>query len=450
MRRHLTREPAAPGKEGPATSHRHRSDSALGRRFARLWPGYALATSGDGFAYGAVPLLAVVVDPHPLAVSAVVAADGLPWLLASVPAGIFADRLERGRVMAVANLVRALFFGLLTALVVLHAVTLWLLILAVLGNATGRSVYFASIQAAVPDAVDPVALDKANGVLTGTEAVGEHVAGPVVGAAAFSAVSFVPFLADGAVLGLAGAWFYRTRSRTRERTGDRGSIWAGLRLLLGDRRLRLLVTLIGALAAFQGVESGVLVLLATQLWGVSSGAYGVFLAVGAVGNIPGALLADRLVRSFGSARTLVAVACVAGASYLAMATAGSWVTAGAAYLVSGFAVAAGVVSSSALRQRLTPREVMGRLGAAWRGVTWGAAPLGALLGGAVASVGGLRLALLVAGVGQLVVTLAVGPSLVMAVGSSAGRRRVRLHARARGGRPAESEEERAPTGPAWP
>ena len=57
--------------------HRRR----FGRPFARLWVGFTLASSGDGFAYGAVPLLAVVVNPHPLAVSSVIAADSLPWLL---------------------------------------------------------------------------------------------------------------------------------------------------------------------------------------------------------------------------------------------------------------------------------------------------------------------------------------------------------------------------------
>ena len=56
---------------------------------------------------GAVPLLAVVVNPHPLAVSSVVAADSLPWLLLALPAGAFADRFARGPLMAVTNVFRA-------------------------------------------------------------------------------------------------------------------------------------------------------------------------------------------------------------------------------------------------------------------------------------------------------------------------------------------------------
>lgn len=110
--------------------HRRR----LGRPFARLWVGFALASSGDGLAYGAVPLLAVFVNPHPLAVSAVAAADTLPWLLMALPAGAFADRFERGTVTALANILRA-FVILMAALLILdHRMTLLLLILVVLAN----------------------------------------------------------------------------------------------------------------------------------------------------------------------------------------------------------------------------------------------------------------------------------------------------------------------------
>ena len=78
---------------GRNTASGGRSSAA---RSARLWAGFTLASSGDGMLTGAVPLLAVVVNPHPLAVSSVVAADRLPWLLLALPAGAFADKFSRG------------------------------------------------------------------------------------------------------------------------------------------------------------------------------------------------------------------------------------------------------------------------------------------------------------------------------------------------------------------
>ena len=59
--------------------------------------------------------------------------------------------------------------------------------------------------------------------------------------------------------------------------------------------------MVGSLAGLQGMEAGVLVLLATTEWGIREGAYGVFLAAGAAGNLFGSLAANSLVRRFDSA-----------------------------------------------------------------------------------------------------------------------------------------------------
>jgi len=124
--------------------HRRR----LGPGFRRVWVGFALASSGDGFIYGAVPLLAVVVDPHPLAVSAVIAADSLPWLLLALPAGAFADRFERGPVMAFANIVRAAAILATAALVATDRINLALLIIVVLIPLALKGVKFRAQSAA--------------------------------------------------------------------------------------------------------------------------------------------------------------------------------------------------------------------------------------------------------------------------------------------------------------
>ena len=88
-----------------------------------------------------------------------------------------------------------------------------------------------------------------------------------------------------------------------------------------DRSLRLLVTLLAALAGLQGLVMGVLVIIATVDWGVSKGLYGLFLAAGAAGNVPGALLADRVSHRIGNVPTLIASALVSGLAYLVMASA---------------------------------------------------------------------------------------------------------------------------------
>jgi MFS family permease len=122
-----------------------------------------------------------------------------------------------------------------------------------------------------------------------------------------------------------------------------------------------------------------------------------------------------LVRRFKSAQTLIGAAALSGAGYLVMAVAHGWQLAGPAYAVVGFAVGIGAVVSIALRQRLTPPEAMGRVGAASRGIVWGAAPVGALLAGSLAALAGLRLPLVLAGSLQFVVAVVLARPLLKAL-----------------------------------
>ena len=375
----------------------------LGGPFRRLWSGFALASSGDGMAAGAVPLMAVVVNPHPLAVSSVVAADSLPWLLLALPAGAFADRFERGPLMAISNIVRALAILAGAFLILDNRMTLAILIVVVLINAGGRAMYYSALQAIVPELVHTDLLEHANGVLSGTEAGTEQLAGPVVGTWLFAVSKAIPFFTDAVVTVLSCIPLVTFRSKAPQVEGGSTSAWEGARLLFADRRLRLLLLMVASLAGLQGMEAGVLVLLATTEWGVREGAYGLFLAAGAFGTLVGSLQANRLVRRFGNGRTLIGAALVSGVGYLVMAAAHNWEVAGPAFAVVGFAIGAGSVVAISLRQRLTPPDLMGRVGGAWRGLVWGAAPVGALIAGGLGSLIGLRFPLVLAGALQCAV-----------------------------------------------
>ena len=348
-------------------------------------------------------MLAVVVNPHPVAVSAVVAADGLPWLLVALPAGAFADRFERGPVMALANVVRALVILSAALLVVTGELKLWLLILIVLVAASARAIYYSSLQAMVPDLVDSRELEHANGVLGAAESGTEHLAGPIVGSWFFAVSNAVPFFVEGIMFLASSVPLVKFRTKAPPPSGPSTSVWEGVRLLFSDRHLRFLTLLVTSLSALQGMESGVLVLLATKVWGIRTGAFGLFLAVIAVGNLLGSVSVDRLVRRFGSAQTLLGAAVVSGVGYLLMASAGGWHLAAPAAALVGVAVSVGSICAVALRQRLTPPEVMGRVGAAYRGIVWGAAPVGAIAAGGLAAIANLRVPIVVAGVLQIAV-----------------------------------------------
>jgi hypothetical protein len=58
---------------------------------------------------------------------------------------------------------------------------------------------------------------------------------------------------------------------------------------------------------------------------------------------------------------------------------------------------------------------MGRVGAAWRGLTWGIAPVGALLAGVLAAIASLRLPIALAGILQIVIALVLARPLFRSI-----------------------------------
>jgi MFS family permease len=68
-----------------------------------------------------------------------------------------------------------------------------------------------------------------------------------------------------------------------------------------------------------------------------------------------------------------------------------------------------------LRQAITPANMLGRMNASYLTISFGAIPVGALLGGALAQVVGSRVALLVGGLGLLLTPSIVAISPVRVV-----------------------------------
>lgn len=398
----------------PATSRppRRPRSARLGRRFQRLLATTTVAGIGDGFTYAALPLLAAVVDPHPLAVSAVVAAQQIPYLFALLPAGVIADRVERARLMVVANLGRAAVLAAVALLVASRRVDITELILFAFGIGSCQVFYHAAAQALLPELVRSRALPRANGQLTAANTATEHLAGPTLGALAFSAIRSLPFFVDAAAVATSALPLVAIRSRRATEVGGSGGMWDGFKFLAGNRGLRNLAGLIVALAFGQGMVNGVLVLVATRDWHVPAAGYGAFVATAALGNVIAALNVQRTLRLLGTARTLILAATISGAGYLVMSRATNWPLAAGGFFIEGLAVASGAIAGTSLRQKLTPTELQGRVGAPWRGLVWSAVPIGALIGGVVAASTTLKTPLLVAGIAQIALGLVMAVPLL--------------------------------------
>jgi MFS family permease len=139
--------------------------------------------------------------------------------------------------------------------------------------------------------------------------------------------------------------------------------------------------------------------------------FGFFSAAAASGNTIGAWAAPRVHRLLGGGRTLLAAGVTGGVALLAVGLTSTTVVAAVALGVEAVAVGVGKVAILALRQRLTPIELAGRVSAAIRSTVVGAASIATLTGGALVVVMGSRAPFAIGGVAQIVVAVLIGGAL---------------------------------------
>jgi MFS family permease len=139
--------------------------------------------------------------------------------------------------------------------------------------------------------------------------------------------------------------------------------------------------------------------------GLSEAGYGVLTAALGVGSLLGSWLAVPVERRLGRVRTLVLSILLNGISLILPVVTVLAIPIGAAMLASGAGIVFWNVITVSLRQRITPDRLLGRMNASYRLVGWGTMPLGAVLGGVLAEVLGLRGAFLVAALGTFAVLI---------------------------------------------
>ncbi|MCW3820612.1 MFS transporter [Micromonospora sp. DR5-3] len=372
------------------------SSVSLGRPFWAFWSAAALANVGDGIRLAAFPLLAASLTTSPIGVAAVTAAQALPWLVTGLLAGSLADRRGARTLLAQADVARVIVLGALVVAVMMGWASLPLVLLASFLLGVGETVRDTAAQTALPCLVPDRLLERANGRLAAGEIVGNEFVGPPVGAALFVVGAALPFAANGASLALAVMLVLTLPLSLAGRPPlvataqvSQGVV-AGLRWLVRHRVLRVLVVVTAAVAAADSAWFAILVLYATNRLGTGTVGFGILLAVGALGGLLGSLVADRLVA--GRRHRIVvswSLAITAGIPAVLAVTSQLWAAVLVIVVTSGsFAVLNVTVVS--LRQRLVPRELLGRVVAAGRTLSFSTAAAGALLGGVLTSTIGIE------------------------------------------------------------
>jgi MFS family permease len=387
--------------------------TALGSRFWRLYASSATSNLADGVGRTALPLLAASLTRDPLAVAGLTSFAFLPWLLFALPSGALVDRVDRRHAMSVANAVRAVAIGLLAALTVTGTASVVALYAVAFALGAAETVYDGATRALLPQVVGRDQLDRANGLLTVEETLGQGFVGAPVGSALFVLAAALPFglnaagFALAAVLVLSLPGRYRP-VRTAERTSVARDVADGVRWLARHPLLRGLSLISAATSLTQSMATGVLVLYVLDVLRLPAEWFGLFLVTAGVGALVGAVVTAPLARVLGRGPMLTAGAALSAIATAAMAATDHGVPAGLLFALASAGVMVWNVLTMSLRQSLIPEELFGRVQGAYRTLVWGGIPLGSLVGGVVADAAGVPAVFAVAGAGLLVLAVLLG------------------------------------------
>ena len=390
----------------------------MGRDFWRLWSASTISNLGGGISGAAFALLAAGLTRNPSLVAALTLAFTAPWLLFGLHGGAVVDRLDRRRVMVAVNVARTAVVGLLALAVATDVVNLPLLYGIAFLLGASETLYDNAAQSLLPALVPRDRLDAANGWLLTAERLTNEFIGPPIGGLLFAVAAWAAIAADAVGWAIAAVLLVRVRGDfrvPRAEAAAQASLTAevreGLAWLWRNRPLRALAAAVALLGLVDTAWFAILVLYAIEVLGLGSAGYGLLVAAGGIGAIAGSLLAAPLSRAYGRGGALVLSLLVAAVAQAGVGLTSTAVVAGALLAVSGFAFGVWNVAAVSLRQTLAPDRLLGRVHSAYRFLGVGSSAVGALAGGVVAAIFGLRAPFLVGAPLLVVAALIAGPAL---------------------------------------
>jgi MFS family permease len=375
--------------------------------FRRYWWARTLSSVGSVVTLVALPVLIFRLTGSALLTAMTSAFEAAPYVAFGLLAGAIADRLDRRRVMVIADAVS-------TTLVVSVPVAYWLGVLTVqqvlavafLGPAIG--VFFDGANfGAVPLLVGRDRIAQANAVLFGASTTAEMLVPSLVGVSLAVISPANLLLADALSFAVSATLLRRISHPLTDYARERlpfsrralaADIAQGLRFLRDHPTVRLM-TIVGTLQCLAGGGFvGLMVVWCDRVLrvGTSGWRFGLVYGAWSVGGLAAAFTLPRLLRRVSpGAIVLGAVPCSAVLGVVTSCMT-SWVLGAAGLLAwsGGFTLV--TINTISYRQQVTPEPLLGRVSTAARMISWGLGWTGgAMISGVLCQFIGVRPAMIV-------------------------------------------------------
>ena len=390
--------------------------------YRRIFASVVITHFGAQITMLALPLTAAtVLNASPTQMGFLMAFELAPFVLLSLPAGVWLDRVRKLPVYVIGESAFAL--ALITVPIAAWTGVLSMTWLYAVGVVLGCVHVFGgtAAQIVLTQIVSRDRLVEAHSknalAVSGSEIAGPGIAGALIKIlGAPIAIAFDAILIAGSVLLLRGI-------RVEEKLADHGGanfmaqLREGLNFVARTKMLWTLALFVGCWQLLHHMASVVQILLATRELGMSAQAIGFSYAGMGVGTILASVCGKRVSDKFGPGPTIVAGIAVSAVGWLALSVApvNAFGVVLFGFMLTCFSGGATLmfVNFLSLRQAVTPEPLLGRMTSIMRWLILIGAGPGALIGGYVGEHVGLRASLACAGLGALVLTVLAWRSTVM-------------------------------------
>ena len=352
--------------------------------FLKLWSAQTISATGDQFTSLAIPLIATLMLGATATQMGVLTALGTaPFLLISLFAGVWVDRLPRRPILIIGDLGRALVLLSIPVATLVHSLRMRQLFAVELLVGILSVFFDISYQAYLPALVDRRSLVEGNSKLETTRSLASLI-GPSLAGVAIQAVSApavivldaVSFICSGGLISMIGR--HETHQSQTGRSPMLAEVRQGLVVVFGNPLLRSIAGCTGTLNFFSTTVYALYILFATRGLGLGPVQIGFIFGLGNVAALLGAMGGGWLGIRLGVGRTIIAAAFLLGIGLLPIAIATSS-TAFGLLVLSRLFVSFGNpvynINQVSLRQAITPQHLQGRMNATMRFLVWGTMPI---------------------------------------------------------------------------
>lgn len=409
--------------------------------YIKLWSAATISLFGTQVSQIAIPFIAaVLLQASPGEVGLLTTVEFLPFLLFTLPAGVWVDRFPKKRILVFGDLGRALMLVSIPVAYALGGLTMWQLYVVGFGIGVMTVFFDVADQSYLPTILERDELVEGNSKLQISQSSAQILGQPFGGGIVAVAGAPVALLVDAiSYVGSAGLilWIRETGRRlgrsiggagggsataaateaeestaspmagasvksearaadaepTGPDTGMRSQIVDGLRFIFGHEYLGNIAATTATSNLFGNIGFAIFPVYVYRELQMSPAAVGTMGGLGGAGVLIGALVASRVQARLGIGRTIVLTSAVFGPVNLLIPLATPDV---ALLFLSAAIFFASVnnviynVSQVSLRQAITQEHFLGRMNATMRFLVWGTIPIGSLIGAGLSEVVGVR------------------------------------------------------------